>query len=194
MEKEKLNHLIDRFLELNSKDPNKIEFEKQEFPREYIYSKWLSKWVHQLIPNPSIALQLASYSQHLKRWEIPRDSFPKDRNGYLKWRTKLYKYHSDEVEKILKEEKVNDDLILEVKSIIEKKNSDTNKDVQLMEDALCLVTLEFQIEEFSKSYSDEKMKDILQKIIKKMSQKGIEEALKLNYSLRVKNLLLSLIN
>jgi hypothetical protein len=61
--------------------------------------------------------------------------------------------------------------------------------VQTIEDALCLVTLQYQIEGFSLKHDDEKMIGIIQKTWAKMSDRAREEALKLSYSERVLSLI-----
>jgi len=53
---------------------------------------------------------------------------------------------------------------------------------------VCLVFLDYYFDDFSEKHSDEKVIDILQKTWRKMSDKGHEAALHLNYS--DKNLIL----
>ncbi len=193
MEKNKIEKIISRFREENSKDPNKILYMGKNQPFELVYSEWLSLWIQKIVDTPSLELQLAGYCQHIKRWEIPRSNYPMDKNGYHKWRTELYKYHAQEAEKILREENCEEELIQKVMKIVLKKDRQNDLDVQHMEDALCLVTMEYQMEDFAKKYSDEKLADILKKVIKKMSANGIKHALTIPHSERIKNLLSSLL-
>src|SRR5213083_154944 len=85
---------IARFDAANSKDPRGIELP---------YAQQLSAWVERLAPDASEALRLAARCQHLRRWEIPRESYPRDRVGYLKWREALKHFHAEESGKILRE-------------------------------------------------------------------------------------------
>jgi hypothetical protein len=58
-----------------------------------------------------------------------------------------------------------------------------------MEDALCLVFLQYQVEQFAEKHDDETLTGIIRKTWGKMSERGHEEALRLNYSPRVQRLL-----
>jgi hypothetical protein len=106
-----------------------------------------------------------------------------------KWKKELAEYHAEEASKILKQIGYNDTVVERVKSINLKKNLKTDSDVQTIEDALCLVTLQYQIEGFSLKHDDEKMIGIIQKTWAKMSDRAREEALKLSYSERVLSLI-----
>src|SRR5438105_4176918 len=59
-------------------------------------------WVLRLCPNASEELRLAARSQHLCRWMIPRDSYPRTRPGYLQWREALKKFHAQKTGEILR--------------------------------------------------------------------------------------------
>jgi hypothetical protein len=63
-----------------------------------------------------------------------------------------------------------------------KKHLRTASDVQTMEDALCLVFLEFQFDDLIAKQPEDKMIGILRKTWAKMSQQGKEQALKLRFS------------
>lgn len=52
--------------------------------------------------SPSEGLALASYCQHIRRWEIPRSSYPEGLSGYKAWRYQLNKFHTAESVKILR--------------------------------------------------------------------------------------------
>lgn len=189
MNKNLFSQAIDAFDSANSKDPNFIEVNGFEKPYELIYANWLSEWVMKLNPNASEELQLAAKCQHIKRWEIPRSKYPEGLKGYTKWKKELAEYHAEEASKILKQIGFDETLVERVKSINLKKNLKTDSDVQTIEDALCLVTLQYQIEGFSLKHDDEKMIGIIQKTWAKMSDRAREEALKLSYSERVLSLI-----
>lgn len=189
MNKDLFSQAVDAFDSANSKDPNFIEVNGFEKPYELIYANWLSEWVMKLNPNASEELQLAAKCQHIKRWEIPRSKYPEGLKGYTKWKKELAEYHAEEASKILKQIGFDETLVERVKSINLKKNLKTDSDVQTIEDALCLVTLQYQIEGFSLKHDDEKMIGIIQKTWAKMSDRAREEALKLSYSERVLSLI-----
>ena len=65
----------------------------------------------------------------------------------------------------------------------------TNSDTQVLEDVICLVFIEYYLEEFAEKHESQKVIDILQKTLKKMSPRAIEAAGKIAVSERIKVLL-----
>lgn len=189
MNKQLFTRAMEAFDSANSKDPNFIEVNGFEKPYESIYANWLYEWVMKLNPNAIEELQLAAKCQHIKRWEIPRSKYQDGLKGYTKWKKELAEYHADEAGKILKQVGYEEAVIERVRAINLKKNLKVDSDVQTMEDALCLVTLQYQIEGFSLKHDDEKMIGIIKKTWAKMSDRAKEEALKLSYSERVLSLI-----
>ena len=158
-------------------------------PRELVYSEWLSNWVTQLCPDASEALRLAARCQHLCRWEIPRDSYPMTRAGYLKWRADLKKFHAQKSGEILREAGYDDATVRRVQELNLKANFPNDPEVRVLEDALCLVFLERQFAELAAKTDDEKMINALQKSWNKMTVMAQAQALKLNYGPRERALL-----
>jgi hypothetical protein len=174
-----------RFDQENSKDPNREENQ----PKELLYAKRLTDWVLKLSPQASEVLQLAARCQHLCRWMIPRSQYEMNRAGYLKWRSDLKKFHSEKAGEILKEIGYNSETIRKVQELNLKKNFPNDPESQVLEDALCLVFLEFQFQEFVEKNSADKVISILQKSWEKMSKQGQEEALKLSLGKEEENLI-----
>jgi hypothetical protein len=156
---------IARFDAANAQDPRGIELP---------YAQRLSAWLERLAPNASESLRLAARCQHLRRWEIPRESYPTGRVGYLKWREALKHFHAEEAGKILREVGYDDATIEQVQKLnLKKKDPETS----VLEDALCLLFLENQLEETLGKTGDEKMIGILQKTWRKMTPQAREIAL-----------------
>jgi hypothetical protein len=152
-------------------------------PRLLLQAERLAEWVERLDPNASEALRLAAHCQHLERWKIARSEFPEGRAGYLQWRTRLGRYHAERAREVLASLGYDDEAIGAVETIVTKQHLRSNPDSQTMEDALCLVFLEYEFEDFLKKYPDEsKAVDILQKSWKKMSPRGHAAALGLQLS------------
>ena len=86
---------IQAFDRANSLDPQRELVDGIERPRELVQAERLGKWIERVAPQASEALRLAARCQHLRRWEIPRDSYPAGRSGYLKWRARLAEFHAD---------------------------------------------------------------------------------------------------
>lgn len=175
--------------EMNQADPRLVSFQGEKHPYEYVYSQWLLQKIYLLESNPSPDLLVAAYCQHLKRWEIPRSKYPQGKSGYLQWRKDLKEFHASESEKILVKHKVPPDQLTQILKIVRKEDNKTNSDTRIMEDALCLVTLEYQLEEFTNGYDDEKLNGLLKKVWKKMSKSGQTLALSGEYPPRVMTIL-----
>lgn len=176
---ERAIELIDK---KNSKDIHKDYFQGEEFPKELLYSKRISKKLLEFKPNASEELQIAAHAHHICRWKIPRDEYLMDRVGYLKWRETLKKMHTDITAEILKTVGYDSKFIERVSFLINKKSIKKDDESQVIEDVICLVFFEYYFEDFATKHEDEKIIDILRKTWAKMSEKGHEAALKLKYS------------
>jgi hypothetical protein len=178
-----------RFDEANSCDPNVEIIQGQPRPRELAYAQWLTDWVLKLAPDASEALRLAARCQHICRWEIPRDSYPLDKPGYLRWRADLKKFHAEKSGQILRAVGYDETTVHRVQELNLKKNHPQDPEVCVLEDALCLVFLEHQFAALMAKSDDEKMINALKKSWKKMTPAAHAEALKLNFAERGKNLI-----
>lgn len=176
---------IRRFDEENARDPN-LENGR---PRELLYAERLTHWVLRLSPNASEPLRLAARCQHLCRWEIPRGDYPMTRPGYLKWRADLKKFHAQRAGEILRETGCDEETVRRVQDLNLKKNFPADAECRVLEDALCLVFLEFQLAALAAKTADDKMVNALKKSWEKMTESARAEALKLNYSEREKALI-----
>lgn len=160
----------------NAQDPNLELVEGQEVPHELIDAQRLSDWVNKLDPEASEPLQLAARCQHICRWKIPRSSYPEGRAGYLKWRKDLKVFHAETAAEILAKVGYKSQVIDRVRELNLKQGLACDPEVQLLEDALCLVFLEFEFAEFCERKDDEMMIRILKKTWGKMSPRAREEA------------------
>jgi hypothetical protein len=168
------------FDELNAADPVREIENGRERPRLLLQAERLSGWVARLEPSASEALRLAARCQHLERWKIPRTDFPEGRVGYLRWRTTLGQFHAARAAEVLRGVGYEEELVAKVDRIVRKQGITSEPDTQTMEDALCLVFLEHELDAFMKKYPDEdKAIDILRKTWGKMSERGHQAALAL---------------
>jgi len=176
---------IARFDEENSCDPN----QETGRPRELLYAERLTDWVLKLKPEVSEALRLAARCQHICRWQSPRENYPMTRAGYLKWRADLKKFHADKSGAILREVGYDDETVRRVQDLNLKKNFPADAECRVLEDALCLVFLEFQFAALAAKSDDEKMINALRKSWEKMTAAARAEALKLNCGERERRLI-----
>ncbi|WP_242121521.1 DUF4202 domain-containing protein [Aestuariivivens sediminicola] len=178
--------LIDK---MNGEDPNTYEVYGIQYSKELLYSERMSRKLLQFNPMASEALQISARAQHLCRWKIPRDEYPMNRIGYLKWREALKRMHVDLTNQILERVGVEEDLKKRIGFLISKKGIKKDEESQCLEDVICLVFLEYYFEEFASKHPDNKVIEILQKTWRKMSQKGQEAALQLQFSARGSDLI-----
>lgn len=178
----------------NAADPNPELVAGAPRPRELVYAERLTEWVLRLAPDASEALRLAARCQHICRWEIPRAAYPMDRAGYLRWRAELKKFHAAKSESLLRPLGYPEDLIQRVKDLNLKRDLSDDPEMQVLEDALCLVFLQFQFAELAAKTAPEKVVTALQKSWQKMSPAGRAAALRLNYTETEQKLLATALN
>lgn len=153
----------------NADDPHRIVVRGAERPKELAHAELVTEWVHRLRPDASEALRLAARAHHVRRWEIPRDSYPEGRTGYLKWRRALHELHARVVGDILTDTGYGADTVGRVQAIVRKRDLVRDPEVQALEDALCLVFLETQFDALAGRLDPEKMDDVVRKTLAKMS-------------------------
>jgi len=173
---------IRRFDETNAEDPNIEMVDGQPLPKELIYGQRMSARLAVFAPDAPETVKLAARAQHIRRWEVPRDTYPEGRAGYLKWRTDLYKRHGDIAGAIMKDVGYDGETIERVQTLLRKRGLKTDPEVQLMEDVICLVFLEHYFHDFAHQHDEQKLIPILQKTWNKMTDKAHEAALALDYA------------
>ena len=174
------------FDQANAEDPNRENSEGREYPKELLYAQRMSEMQQRYVPDASEAVKLAVRAQHIQRWKIPRSDFPMDREGYLQWRTGLYKFHAEIAGRIMQEVGYDEAMIDRVKSIVGKKGLKVNPETQLMEDVVDLVFIEHYMAGFAAQhpeYDEEKWLKIIRKTWQKMSPQAHEFVLAGNIKL-----------
>jgi hypothetical protein len=166
----KFRSAIERFDAANAEDPD---------GEELIYAQRMSEWLEKLVPDASEALRLAARSQHIRRWEIPRNRYPMDRAGYHRWRNELAAFHAKVAAEILRDVGYDDATVGRVQSLLKKERLKEDPEAQLLEDVICLVFLQHYFPDFARKHDEEKLIGILRKTWRKMSERGHQAALKL---------------
>jgi hypothetical protein len=167
---ERFREAIRRFDAANAEDPH---------GEELVYAQRMTEWLRRLVPEASEALQLAARSQHIRRWEIPRDTYPMNRAGYHKWRTELARFHAQIAGRIMGDVGYDEAMIIRVQSLLRKERLKEDPEAQTLEDVICLVFLENYFADFAKEHDEQKIINILRKTWRKMSPRGHEAALTL---------------
>lgn len=178
---DRLEQTLHRFDHYNGADPTVFSWQGETCPQELFLAQKLHEWVVKLAPDAAEPLLLASRCQHIGRWEIGRKSYPEGRIGYLTWRKALMRHHAEIAAGLLRESGYSDSDIERVTAIVMKQGIKQDADVQVMENALCLVFLQYQYEDFHPAHGD-KIVGILKKSLLKMDEAGHRWALTLPYS------------
>lgn len=178
----RLSATLKAFDDTNQQDPNKEWVDGKPVAKEWLYAQRMTNQLHKFCTSPSEALQLAARSQHICRWKIPRDEYPMDRSGYKKWRLDLAQLHGEVAAEIMGQNGYGVAEITRVKDLLLKRGLKRDEEVQALEDVICLVFIEFYLEDFALKHDEQKLIDIIQKTWNKMSEKGHEAALKLPLS------------
>ncbi|MGA8879790.1 MAG: DUF4202 domain-containing protein [Azonexus sp.] len=171
---------IAAFDQANGEDPNKDTHDGKEYPKELLYAIRMGEMQERYVPEASDAVKLAVRAQHIQRWKIARNEFPMDRQGYLQWRTKLYKFHAETAARLMQEAGYDNEMTERVMNIVSKKGLKVNAETQLMEDVADLVFIEHYMMEFATKhpeYEEDKWIQIIRKTWQKMSPRAHEFAL-----------------
>jgi hypothetical protein len=180
MTQQRYQAAIAAFDQANAEDPNKEVFEGKTYPKELLYAQRMTDMQERYAPDASEAVKLACRAQHIQRWKSARSSFPMDRQGYLQWRTGLYKFHAETAGSLMKLAGYDDEMIERVKAIVSKKALKVNPETQMMEDVVDLVFIEHYMLQFAgqhPEYDEAKWIEIIKKTWNKMSTRAHDFAL-----------------
>lgn len=172
----------------NAEDASRVDVGGDGRPAELVYGEHMSQVLGDLYPEASEALQLAARAQHIRRWTVPRETYPMDRTGYLRWRADLKRRHAEMAGEIMRAVGYDAAEIARVGSLIRKERLKQDAESQALEDVACIVFLKHYIDEFVAKHDDAKLISILRKTWAKMSPVGHQAALALPLSPRVGDL------
>jgi hypothetical protein len=141
-----------------------------------LYGQRMTETLEGFAPGAPETLKIAARAQHIERWTIPRSSYPEGRMSYLTWRKELQKLHARRAGEIMAACGYPEEDIARTGSLLRKERLKQDADAQTLEDVICLVFLRWEAEGFIAKHEDEKVRDILAKTAKKMSERGIAAA------------------
>lgn len=162
----------------NAADPTVVTVRDRTGPKEIIHADLVTEWVLRLRPDADEALLLAARGHHFRRWTVPRSSYPAGRAAYLRWRKDLHAQHAEELGIVLRDAGYDAATIARVQKIVRKDGlarAAENDDVQVLEDALCLVFLETQLVEIAARLDPAKLPGVITKTARKMSGAGLAQ-------------------
>ena len=153
----------------NAEDPN----QENGQPKELLYARRMSDMIARFAPGASEAAQLAVRAQHIRRWTVPRNTYPMNKDGYHAWRTGLYAFHADTTGELMRQAGYDDAMIERVKKAVAKRGIKVNPDTQLLEDIANLVFIEHYMLAFAQTkpdYDEAKWLEIIRRTWGKMSK------------------------
>jgi hypothetical protein len=171
---------LERFALAHREDPRSIVVDGTAQPWSVHYHDRLAHWVHRFDANASQPLRLAAGCQHIRRWTVPRTDYEEGRRGYRKWRSDLSQLHARVAREVLTETGFEEDTIARVETLVRKVGLARDPEVQLFEDAICMVFLELDYSDLVSKHDDDKLIDILRRTWEKMSPRGREAAVALS--------------
>lgn len=173
----------------NAADPNDERIEGAARPAALVYGERMTGWLGRIEPAASELLAIAVRAQHIERWTRPRSDHPMTREGYLRWRTELGRFHARRAGEIMAQAGYDEAAVKRVGRLITKTRIKRDAEAQTLEDVACLVFLENYFTDFSRQHGEAKIIDILRKTWAKMSGRGREAALALDMPRRTRALL-----
>ncbi len=173
----------------NAEDPRVESVGGVDRPRELVFSNRVYQWVTRLVTHPGEELLLAARAHTLRRWMVPREGFPKTNPGYHEWRETCAAFHAREAERILCDAGYSQPTIDRVKTLITKKNWESDPEGRALEDADCLAFLEIKLRRYVRDWDDEKTVGILRGTLRKMTPQAVALAAKLELNPRCAELL-----
>jgi hypothetical protein len=165
---ERYDKAIALFDAANAQDPNLDEGQ----PKELLYARRMTDMIGRYAPEAGEVAHLAVRAQHIRRWTVPRSTYPLGKPGYFAWRTGLYRFHAETAGELMRQAGYDEVTVDQVMVAVGKQDIKTNPDTQLVEDVSCLVFIEHYMVGFAgqqPDYTEEKWLGIIRKTWKKMS-------------------------
>ena len=156
----------------NADDPTVVLVRGQRLPLALAHGRLAAAWVQQMHFDAHETWLLAARAHHLRRWEVPRQSYPAGRAGYLKWRRDQKARHAGDVAELLVAAWYSGDEVERVQTILRRDRLSSDDGQQAVEDAACLVFLETQLADVAKRMEHGLLIDVLRKTARKLSAAG----------------------
>ncbi len=158
----------------NADDPFTLTVDGEALPKELTHAEMMTRWVLELEPEASEELLLAARAHHIRRWMIPRSTFPAGRTAYLRWRRALHSVHAELTAAILEDCGYSRPTVERVAALVQKADllQAGDSDAQTLEDALSLVFFDTQLEPLLDDLDDRQLRRALGRTWRKMSPNG----------------------
>ncbi len=171
--------VIARIDAANAADPEQAADAAGSHPAALLYDQRMTAELLRFRPDASEHLRIAVRGQHIERWTMPRDSYPEGREGYLRWRSELGRFHAGRVAGLMRDAGYGEADCERVARIIRKEGIKRDPEVQALEDVACLVFMRWYFADFARGRDAEQIHRIVAKTARKMSAEGRAAAARL---------------
>jgi hypothetical protein len=144
-----------------------------EYPSELIYSRRMLTMLNLFYPESDYILKLAVQCQHLKRWNVLRQKYSMNRQGYHQWRREVMEYQLQQTKEILLNVKIDENDLSLILDALKNQGNKSDGNAQIIQDTACLVFVKWYLQAFAAKHEHSKVSDILKKTMRKMSEKAI---------------------
>lgn len=177
---QRFRRAIEEFDRANADDPNFERVSGTLQAKELVYSQRMTATLDEFEPTAPEVVRLAARCQHIRRWTVPRSTYPEGRDGYRRWRSDLAQFHAETAADILTRVGYDADTVQRVQVLLRKERLKVDAEVQLLEDVACLVFLTYYLPAFVEQHEELKVIEVLRKTWRKMSTRGQSVALELD--------------
>jgi hypothetical protein len=157
----------------NAADPVALMWAGQPVPKALLQGQRATVWLARLDPEATIAAQLAARAHHLRRFAIPRATYPEGRPGYLRWRRDQKAAHAAALADLARPLGIAEPVIERAGELIIRKGLGTDPETQLIEDVACLVFCETDLDELLAKLGEEPTAAAIIKTAAKMSSAAL---------------------
>ena len=92
---QRFRRAIEEFDRANVDDPNFERVSGTLQAKELVYSQRMTATLDEFEPTAPEVVRLAARCQHIRRWTVPRSTYPEGRDGYRRWRSDLAQFHAE---------------------------------------------------------------------------------------------------
>jgi len=156
----------------NADDPGTVVVRGEELPLALAHGRLAAGWIERLVPAADDALLLAARAHHLRRWEVPRASYPAGRPGYLRWRRDQKQRHARDVGALLVAAGYGEDVVERVQALVRRDELGSDAGAQAVEDAACLVFVETQLGDVAARLDHDHLLAVIRRTARKMSPRA----------------------
>jgi Domain of unknown function (DUF4202) len=158
----------------NAEDPTTVTVRGDVQPLALAHGRLAAEWIVRLDPSAPEEVLLAARAHHLRRWQVPRTSYPEGRSGYLVWRRDQKQRHATDLAVIMAAAGYPTGEIARTQELVRRDRLATDPGAQAVEDAACLVFIETQLTSVAAKLEPERLREVIRKTARKMSPAAID--------------------